>query len=240
MEAPRSRPRDSEFYLLSSISYLLPTLWLRLRRARDPDPPHPDPLGPGTWDPPGVRSWGPPPNPSTSSRGGRAHGPGKPWSWTFRYARRPSLFFNRAASPSISWACLRARKGIRWPFARSAAGAAARRAREFLELGPRRAAFHALVHLVVAVGAGGDLRHVRHAQDLPPRRDGEQLFPADAPQPRAIVQAGLQVVALSIPRAVTADRRFTHAGYFAERHGEPIPSQTSRAWSSPVGSVTFF
>jgi CRISPR-associated protein Cas5h len=42
--------------------------------------------------------------------------------------------------------------------------------------------------------------------------------------------AGLEIQVLRMPRAVTADRVFSHANYLVERRGRPIPVRTADAW----------
>jgi CRISPR-associated protein Cas5h len=55
----------------------------------------------------------------------------------------------------------------------------------------------------------------------------------------AVLREELRVLSLSLPREVTADRRFTHASYFVARDGGAIPVHTPAAWQSSVGAVMF-
>jgi len=56
---------------------------------------------------------------------------------------------------------------------------------------------------------------------------------------RAALAAGLHVLTLAMPRAVTAERRFTHATFMLERRGHPLPCHTDRAYAAGGGSLVF-
>lgn len=49
----------------------------------------------------------------------------------------------------------------------------------------------------------------------------------------------LELQALRMPRAVTRNRVFTHASYYVERNGRPIPLETDSAWRIGDRTVIF-
>jgi CRISPR-associated protein Cas5h len=57
---------------------------------------------------------------------------------------------------------------------------------------------------------------------------------------RAALSQGLHVISLSMTREVSAERRFGHAVYFAERHGRPLPCRSSVCWRSSDGATIAF
>lgn len=56
---------------------------------------------------------------------------------------------------------------------------------------------------------------------------------------RGALASGLHVLNLSMPRAVTADRRFSHATFMVERKGRPIPCRTREAYSDGPEALVF-
>jgi len=56
---------------------------------------------------------------------------------------------------------------------------------------------------------------------------------------KTIFEQKLHVVSLSLPRSVTATRRFDHAHYLVERDGKPLPCTTDRGWQSSLGPICF-
>ncbi len=50
---------------------------------------------------------------------------------------------------------------------------------------------------------------------------------------------GLALQSLRMPRTVTYDRVFTHAAYYVERDGKPIPFETGEAWQAGDNTVMF-
>jgi len=55
----------------------------------------------------------------------------------------------------------------------------------------------------------------------------------------AILASELRVLSLSLPREVTADRRFSFSNYFVAPDARSIPVFTSAAWQSSSGAVMF-
>lgn len=55
----------------------------------------------------------------------------------------------------------------------------------------------------------------------------------------AVFSCGLALQSLRMPRDVTADRVFTHASYYVERDGKPVPFNTSAAWRVGGETVVF-
>jgi CRISPR-associated protein Cas5h len=55
----------------------------------------------------------------------------------------------------------------------------------------------------------------------------------------AVLRDKLRVLSLTLPRAVTAEREFSHATYFLAPEGGALPVHTSSAWQSSVGAVMF-
>lgn len=55
----------------------------------------------------------------------------------------------------------------------------------------------------------------------------------------AALAAGLHLLTLAMPRAVTAERRFSHASFMVERRGRPIPCHTDRAYQGADQTLVF-
>jgi CRISPR-associated protein Cas5h len=56
---------------------------------------------------------------------------------------------------------------------------------------------------------------------------------------RAVLDEQLRVLSLTLPRAVSEDRRFSHANYLVAPEGDALPIHTASAWQSSTGPVTF-
>jgi CRISPR-associated protein Cas5h len=66
---------------------------------------------------------------------------------------------------------------------------------------------------------------VHEVSTVCPRTDENKLA-----LPRLAERKGHTVQEVRMPRAVTSDRVFTHANYYLEMQGRPIPVQTTQAW----------
>lgn len=78
-----------------------------------------------------------------------------------------------------------------------------------------------------------------------PLPEGKHLANSVFPQEDAeldwdrIFEEELVIHNLRMPRLVTPDRVFTHASYFMERDGQPVPVKTAKAFQTPEEVVLF-
>ena len=57
--------------------------------------------------------------------------------------------------------------------------------------------------------------------------------------PRLSERKGYAVQEVRMPRSVTTERVFTHANYYLEIQGRPIPVKTTNAWSFQNEAIVF-
>lgn len=80
------------------------------------------------------------------------------------------------------------------------------------------------------------------AEPAPPGpHDVVSVFPTETAEieTSAACEAGLAIQHLRMPRNVTPDRVFSHAGYALERQGRPVPVRTGAGWSVGKETVMF-
>ncbi len=103
-------------------------------------------------------------------------------------------------------------------------------------------------HFTPCMGLSEMVAHVEHLSDetLTPLPEGAWSVRSVVPEGEgttldvaAALADGLRVLSLSLPRTVTAERRFTHATYLLSPDGAALPVRTAHAWQSSVGAVMF-
>jgi CRISPR-associated protein Cas5h len=89
-----------------------------------------------------------------------------------------------------------------------------------------------------------EVEYLKTAQAVP-LPEGRHLIRSVFPQTDAeldwnrIFETELVIHNLRMPRLVTPDRIFTHASFFIERDGRPVPVKTARAFQTPDEVVLF-